>query len=170
MNILLRHVHILPILHLPLRLFLTLTLRQRLPPLHDGSPIRLLHDHDLRALKRIPLGRVNTRADKQREVDDEDEAGRDGDGGEDGLLVGARLGAQVVLVGVAVVALGVVVVDADGGRGALRAADDGGEHPGEQGDADVRARVDAVVVGAAQPARCELGDGPEEGDDELCAC
>lgn len=103
-------------------------------------------------------------------MDEEDEAGRDGDGGEDGVLASARLGAQVVLVGVAVVALGVVVVDADGGRGALRAADDGGEHPGQQGDADVCAWVDAVVVGAAQPARGELGDGPEEGDDELCGC
>lgn len=172
LNILLRHVHILPILHLSLSLFLiltlTLTLRQLLPALRDRSPIRLLDDHDLGPLEGIPLGGVDAGADKEDEVDEEDEAGGDGDGGEDGPLAALGLGAEVVLVGVAVVALRFVVVHAQRGRGALRAADDGGEHPGQQRDADVRARVDAVVVGAAQPARCQFGDGPEEGDDELC--
>jgi hypothetical protein len=138
-----------------------------------GGTGLLLDDHDGPALSSVETRRVDAGEDEEDEVVDPEEPGEGGAGDEDGVAAGG-LAAVVVLavalavvVPVAVVAAPVAVVDVsrDGNSG-REAADDGGREPDDEGEADVGARVDALLKGV-DSAGDELGAAPEEADGRL---
>lgn len=133
-----------------------------------GGTRLLLDDHDGASFGGVETRRVDAGEDEEDEVVDPEEPGEGGAGDEDGVAAGG-LAAVVVLavalavvVPVAVVAAPVAVVDVSrDGDGRGEAADDGGREPDDEGEADVGARVDALLEGV-DGAGDELGAAPEE--------
>lgn len=143
------------------------------PSSRPGGTGLLLDDHDGPSLGGVETRGVDAGEDEEDEVVDPEEPGEGGAGDEDGVAAGGLVAVVVlavalaVVVPVAVVAAPVAVVDVSRyGDGRGEAADDGGREPDDEGEADMGARVDALLEGV-DGARDELGAAPEEADGGL---